>query len=148
MFRGSSFHSIDAKGRIIIPVRFRSLIAEDDRNGVVVSRMDDGLFAYTFDEWGRIENNILSLPEKDNSMRRFIRIFIGSATECICDKQDRILLPQILRDYAKLEKEIVLVGALNHFEIRSRENWEVENAEMENDLKNEGLRDTIAKLGL
>ena len=148
MFRGSSFHSIDAKGRIIIPVRFRGLIAGDSRNGVMASRMDDGLFAYTFDEWEKIENNILSLPEKDDSMRRFIRIFIGSAVECICDKQDRILIPQILRDYAKLEKEIVLVGALNHFEIRSRGNWEVENDEMENDLKNEGLRDTIAKLGL
>lgn len=148
MFRGSSFHTIDAKGRIIIPARFRDIIKTDGSNGVMISRMDNGLVAYAFDEWRKIEDRILSLAEKSNNMRRFRRVFIGGAFECMCDKQDRILIPPTLRQYAELEREIVLVGVLDHFEIWSRENWEKENSNMEVDMKAEEVRNEIAKLGL
>ena len=148
MFRGSSFHTIDAKGRIIIPARFREVIRINDTNGVVISRMDRGLVAYSREEWVRIENRILSLAEKSENMRRFRRVFIGGAFECMCDKQDRILIPPTLRQYAELEREIVLVGVLDHFEIWSRDNWEKENLYMEQDMKEEGVRNEIAKLGI
>jgi len=81
-------------------------------------------------------------------MRRFRRVFIGGAFECVWDKQDRILVPPTLREYAGLDKEIVLVGVLDHFEIWSRENWDKENATMEKDMKKEEVRNEIAKLGI
>jgi MraZ protein len=148
MFRGSSFHTIDAKGRIIVPARFREIIKADDNNGVMISRMDSGLVAYTHTEWRKIETRILSLAEKSDNMRRFRRVFIGGAFECPCDKQGRILIPPMLRQYAEVSREIVLVGVLDHFEIWSREKWEKENLHMEKDMKKEEVRNEIAKLGL
>jgi len=148
MFRGSSFHTIDSKGRIIIPARFRDVIKADGSYGVMLSRMDGALIAYTYDEWRKIENRILTLAEKSESMRRFRRVFIGGSFECPCDKQDRILIPQNLREYAEFEKDIVLVGVLDHFEIWSRDSWNRENMDLEKDMKKEGVRNEIAKLGL
>jgi MraZ protein len=148
LFRGSSFHTIDVKGRIIIPARFRGIIRDGDKPGVMLSKMDKGLVAYTFDEWFKIEEKILLLAEKSETMRRFRRVFIGTASECNCDKQDRILIPAPLRQYAGIDKEIVLVGVLDHFEIWSRENWDQENAALERDLQQEAVRDEITKLGL
>ena len=117
MFRGSSFHTIDNKGRLIVPARFRQFIKSKDGDGVMISRMDNCLVAYPFKEWRNLENKILSLAETSENMRRFRRVFIGGAFECSCDKQDRILVPQSLRQYADFNKEIVLVGVLEHFEI-------------------------------
>ncbi len=148
MFRGSSFHTIDTKGRIIVPARFRDIVRSDGSYGVMLSRMDRGLVAYTYDGWRKIENRILSLAEKSESMRRFRRVFIGGSFECPCDKQDRVLVPQNLREYAGLDREIVLVGVLDHFEIWSRENWDRENVYLEKDMKKEDVRNEIAKLGL
>ncbi len=148
MFRGSSFHTIDTKGRIIVPARFRDMIKADGSYGVMLSRMDQGLVAYTYDGWRKIENRILSLAEKSESMRRFRRVFIGGSFECPCDKQDRVLIPQNLREYAELDREIVLVGVLDHFEVWSRENWDQENMHLEKDMKKEDVRNEIAKLGL
>lgn len=148
MFRGSSFHTIDSKGRIIIPTRFRDIIRAGGGNGIVVSRMDKGLVSYTLEEWSKIESKILSLAEKSENMRRFRRVFIGGSFECSCDNQDRILIPPALRQYAELKKEIVLVGVLDHFEVWSRENWDKENMNMEKDMQKEEIRNEIAKLGL
>lgn len=146
MFRGSSFHTIDTKGRIIIPARFREVIR--DGEGVMISRMDSCLVGYDLEGWQKIEGRILSLAEKSENMRRFRRVFIGGAFDCSCDKQERILIPPTLRQYANLEKEIVLVGVLDHFEIWARESWEEENQAMEIDMKKEDVRNEIAKLGL
>ncbi len=148
MYRGSSFHTIDTKGRIIIPARFRDVIQKDGADGLMISRMDGSLVAYTMEEWSKIERRILSLAQKSESMRRFRRVFIGGAHPCSCDKQDRILIPPPLRQYAEFSREIVLVGVLDHFEIWARENWEKENLHMEEDMKKEDVRNEIAALGL
>jgi MraZ protein len=148
MFRGSSFHTIDAKGRIIIPARFREVINRNGSDGVMISGMDGCLYAYPHNEWSKIENKILSLAEKGESMRRFRRLFIGGAFDCVIDKHDRILIPPSLRNYSELDKEIVLVGVLDHFEIWSRIRWDLENQNMVKDLKKEGVRNEIAQLGL
>ena len=148
MFRGSSFHTIDSKGRIIVPARFRDVIKADGSYGVMLSRMDGGLMAYTYDGWRRIENRILSLAEKSESMRRFRRVFVGGSFDCPCDKQDRILIPQNLREYAEFDRDIVIVGVLDHFEIWSRDSWDQENMDLEKDMKKEDVRNEIAKLGL
>jgi len=139
MFRGSSFHTLDAKGRIIVPARFRDIIRANG-DGIMVSRMDSCLLAYTFPEWHQIESRILALSEKSETMRRFRRVFVGGAFECTTDKQERILIPPTLRQYAELDKEIVLVGVLDHFEIWSRENWDSENMKVMNIGENEMIR--------
>ena len=79
MFRGSSFHTIDGKGRIIVPARFRDMIQASGSDSMMISGMDLGLVAYTLPEWQKIETRILSLVEKSESMRRFRRVFIGGA---------------------------------------------------------------------
>jgi MraZ protein len=148
MFRGSSFHTIDAKGRIIVPARFRDVIRSGGGEGVMISVMDGCLVAYTHDEWRKIEARILSLAERSESMRRFRRVFIGGAHACDTDKQERVLVPPTLRKYAGLNKDIVLVGVLDHFEIWAREKWEDEQSRLEDEMKNEEVRNEIAKLGL
>ena len=148
MFRGSSYHTLDAKGRLIIPARFREVIKADGHDSVMVSRMDSCLLAYPFEEWQQLETKIMSQVDKSENMRRFRRVFIGGAHECNCDKQDRILIPPTLREYAGLDKEIVLVGVLDHFEIWSREGWDNESMNLEEDLKKEEVRNEIARLGI
>jgi len=146
VFRSSSFHTIDAKGRIIIPSRFRNILKSDKVYGVVVSNKDDCLYAYTFSEWEKVENKILST--KTNAMADFRRFFLGNSCECMCDRQDRILIPKSLRKYANLEKDIVLVGNLDRFEIWDRTLWDKINKEMEQKLKKEEVKEEIASLGL
>ena len=148
MFRGSSFNTIDSKRRIIIPARFRDVIKAGGGDGVIVTRLDKALFAYTFDQWSKIESRVLAMSETSEYMRRFRRVFIGGASDCNCDKQGRILIPPVLRQYAELEKEIVLVGQIVHFEIWSKENYEQEVVQMEEDMKKEAVSNEIAKLGL
>ena len=79
MFRGTSFHNIDPKGRIIIPSRFREFIKSDGREGVMVSTLDNCLYAYPYHEWYELERKIMALAETDEHMRRFRRLFIGGA---------------------------------------------------------------------
>ncbi|MCP4748957.1 MAG: division/cell wall cluster transcriptional repressor MraZ [Desulfobacteraceae bacterium] len=148
MFRGSSIHTIDDKGRIIIPSRFKDVIKASGRDAVMITRMDKSLFFYTLAEWNKIEERILSLADMSKNMRRIRRYFVGGAFECNCDKQGRVLIPPTLRDYAALVKEIVLVGLLDHFEIWSRENWDKENGQMEIDLQKGVVHEEIARLGL
>ena len=148
MFRGSSFHTIDAKGRFIIPSRYREVVKASGQDYVMITQMDGCLFAYTLDEWTKVENNLLQFPEKSDAMRRFVRFFIGSAHELRCDGQGRVLIPPALKQYAGLEKDIVLVGALNRFEIWSKENYDLEHEKNAEDLRNEDVRRDIAKLGL
>jgi MraZ protein len=147
MFRGSSFHNLDEKGRIIIPTRFRNHI-RDNGGMLMVSQMDGCLVGYTMGEWNKIETKLMDMAEKSAKMRRFRRIFIGEAAECSCDRQGRVLVPPTLRQYAELMKEIVLVGVLDHFEIWSKEKWDAEKTHLFEDLKEEDFSNEIAKLGL
>lgn len=148
MFRGSSFHTIDEKGRFAIPARFRDILRASEVDGITITTLDGCLKAYTREEWRKIERKILDLAEKSDTMRRFRRWFIGRASECTCDKQGRVLIPPALRLYAEINRDIVLVGVLDHFEIWDRSKWDQENAVLEDDMKQEELRNQIAKLGL
>jgi MraZ protein len=148
MFRGSSFHTIDPKGRIIVPARFRDVIKASGTDSIMITRMDSCLFAYAHDRWAELEQKILHLPEKSEEMRRFQRFFIGGAQDCKCDNQGRVLIPPFLKQYSKLDKDIVLVGVTDRFEIWSRENWDLENELQEKDMGNEQVRREIAQLGI
>lgn len=149
MFRGSSFHTIDSKGRIIIPSRFRELVRENGGEGLILSGMDNGLVAYPYTTWAEVERKILMMAEKSRAMRRFRRVFIGGSSDCPLDRQGRILVPQSLRQYANLNKDIVMVGVLDHFEIWSRDNWDEESRKLEEeDMRDTEVSNEIAKLGL
>jgi MraZ protein len=146
MFRSSSSHTIDPKGRVIIPARFKAVIVAGGGNELMITINAGCLYAYTMEKWTEIEKKLIAV--KLDYMTRFKRVFLGNATQCNCDKQDRILIPKPLRSYAGLEKEIVLVGLLDRFEIWSREGWEMENSKLKEDLNQADVRETIASLGL
>jgi MraZ protein len=146
MFRGSSSHTIDPKGRIIIPARYREVIKAGGTDGIMITGWDNCLYAYTQDEWRQQEKKILDFPEKSEAMRRFQRLFVGRAHDCKCDAQGRVLIPPMLKQYARLEKEIVLVGVLYRFEIWPREVWEQQDELMEKELRDGQVGQDIARL--
>lgn len=148
MFRGSFSHTLDDKGRFIVPARFKDVIRASGSDAVMITFLDGGLVAYTLEEWAKIEKRILSLPVKSQSMRRFRRVFVGGAHECSCDKQGRVLVPPTLRADAGLGKEIVLVGVIDHFEIWSQEMWDQQKKTMGDELQQAEVAEEIAQLGL
>ncbi|MNH72133.1 cell division protein MraZ [compost metagenome] len=121
MFMGEYQHSIDDKGRIIIPAKFRELLGT---SFVVTRGLDQCLFVYPQDEWGVMEQKLKALPLMKSDARAFTRFFFSGATECEWDKQGRVNLPATLRQYAKLEKDCVVIGVSNRVEIWSRDTWE------------------------
>ena len=120
MFMGEYNHTIDAKGRLIIPAKFRELLGEEF---VLTKGLDGCLSVYPMDEWKAFEEKLRALPLTNKNARTFSRFFVAGATMCELDKQGRILVPQALREFAGLEKEVVITGNLNKVEIWSREKW-------------------------
>ncbi|GAA0135896.1 division/cell wall cluster transcriptional repressor MraZ [Paenibacillus sp. YSY-4.3] len=121
MFMGEFQHSIDDKGRIIIPAKFRDLLGA---SFVVTRGLDQCLFVYPMQEWQVLEQKLKALPLMKSDARAFTRFFFSGATECEWDKQGRVNLPGNLRQYAKLEKDCVVLGVSNRVEIWSRDTWE------------------------
>ena len=121
MFMGEYNHTIDAKGRLIVPAKFREILGD---NFIVTKGLDGCLFVYPNDEWTRFEEKLKSLPLNNKNARQFTRFFLAGAAACEVDKQGRILLPQVLREFASLEKDVVLVGVASRIEIWSRERWD------------------------
>ena len=120
MFMGQYEHSIDAKGRIIIPVKYR----EDLGESFVVTRGLDGcLFLYPAQEWQSFVEKLKELPSNQNT-RKIQRQFLSKAMEVSLDKQGRILIPAILREVAALEKEVVFVGMMNRIEVWDKKRLE------------------------
>ncbi len=120
MFMGEYNHTIDAKGRLIIPAKFREQL---DDEFIVTKGLDGCLFAFPKDEWQAFEEQLRKLPLTQKNARRFTRFFMGGAATCELDKQGRILLPQNLREFAKLDKDVVLSGNLNRIEIWNKADW-------------------------
>ncbi len=146
MFRGTSYHTIDDKGRIILPSRFRDAIPGEEKN-IVATEWQGAIFAYNHDEWAKIEKNALS-AKKTPTIQNFIRFFIGGANFITLDKQDRFLIPNDLRKAAGLEKEIVLIGSLTRFEIWSKENLFKEKQKMADLLGHEDNQQEIDEIGI
>lgn len=121
MFMGEYNHTIDAKGRLIVPSKFREKLGDEF---VVTKGLDDCLFVYPLDEWANIEEAFRKVPLTNKKARDFVRFFFAGAASCEVDKQGRILLPPTLRNYAGLEKDIVSAGVLNRVEIWDKEKWE------------------------
>ena len=138
MFMGEYNHVIDAKGRLIIPARFRELLGEEF---ILTKGLDGCLSIYPMDAWEAFETKLRALPLTNKNARTFTRFFVAGATSCELDRQGRVLVPQPLREFAGLEKEVVLTGNLDRIEIWSKEKWS-ENCDYDDmDSIAEGMQD-------
>ena len=141
MFMSEYNHTIDTKGRLIIPAKFREVLGEEF---VVSKGMDGCLFVYANDDWNAFEQKLTSLPLINKEARQFARFFLAGAAQVEVDKQGRILLPAHLREFAGLDKDVVLVGVGSRVEIWSKEKWDgiSENVDMDD------ITSAMAGLGL
>ena len=130
---GEYQHTIDAKGRLIIPAKFREGLGE---HFVVTKGLDHCLFVYPQSEWKGFEQKLKQLPLTSIDARKFVRFFFSGAVECDLDNQCRIMLPANLRTYADLKKDIVSIGVNNRVEIWNKQNWKEYNEE-ENFISND-----------
>ena len=140
MFMGTTYNSIDEKNRMIVPSRFRS---ELGRSCVLTKGLDKCLYIYTTDSWAKQMEKIERLPESDPKVRAFIRHFCANAIECEFDKQGRIIIPQELKSYASIEKELVTMGAMSKIEIWSKETWE--DPDNDSKMKTEDFASALAE---
>lgn len=143
MFIGEYQHSLDSKGRIIIPSKFR-----DDLGPIFIMTkgLDNCLFVYPKNEWQVLEEKLKSLPLTNRDARAFVRFFFAGATECELDKQGRILIPSNLREHSKLEKEAVIIGVSTRVEIWSKSEWDTYNED--DSLSYESIAEKMAELGI
>lgn len=121
MFMGEYHHTIDAKGRLIVPSKLREALGDEF---VVTKGLDGCLFVYPNEEWKKFEKKLSELPITNANARKFTRFFLAGAVSMEVDKQGRILLPISLREFAGLEKEVVFVGVSKRIEIWSNRKWE------------------------
>lgn len=121
MFMGEYNHTIDAKGRLIIPSKFREVLGDEF---VVTKGLDGCLFVYENKEWTVFEEKLKSLPLTNKDARQFARFFLAGAASVEVDKQGRILVPSVLREFGGLDKDVVLIGVASRIEIWSKERWE------------------------
>jgi MraZ protein len=125
MFRGRSRHTLDEKGRLAIPTRFREVLKSRGDNYLVLTNHYSCLWAFARDDWKVVEEQVARLPKMDPKVQALLRYFISGAQECGI-KQGRITIPPDLREIPGLKKEVVLVGGLKFFEIWDKEKWEEE----------------------
>ncbi|RLA95363.1 MAG: division/cell wall cluster transcriptional repressor MraZ [Deltaproteobacteria bacterium] len=146
MFRGSYEHTIDSKGRVSFPAQFRNILPKDNERLVITNYYPAHLWAFTFEDWNRLEQKLAAFPLTDPDTRSFKHFFVSGAHEVPIDKLGRILIPPRLREYAHLNKELVFVGQITHIEIWNKENW---NSTFEASETNfEKVERKLADLGL
>jgi MraZ protein len=125
MFYGEYEHTIDNKGRLIIPSKFRDSFKEYDISGFYITRgLDRCLFMFTETEWKAQESKFRSVSFTKSDSRRFNRLYFSGAVEIECDKQGRILIPKYLKDYAGIKRDVMVIGVSNRIEMWARETWE------------------------
>jgi MraZ protein len=124
MFRGRHFHTIDPKGRLSVPAKYRDLLNERDTQTLVLTEGNKTcVWAYPLDEWEALEATWTTRSDLTPEARNVIRVAVASAKECPVDRAGRTLVPPELRSFAHLDKNVVIVGWLKRFEIWDRERW-------------------------
>lgn len=124
MFYGEYEHSIDRKGRLIIPSKFRQAFKENLVERFFVTRGLDGcLFLFAEDEWRTQEQKFKSMPFTKKGAREFNRLFFSGAIELTIDNQGRVLIPNYLKEFAGIKRDVMIVGVSNRIEVWSRERW-------------------------
>jgi len=143
MFIGEHFHSIDDKGRVSVPSKYR----QDLSDGVVITRgLDNCLFAYPRAEWDKIAERLSQLPLSQKKSRAFTRLMLAGAWDAEIDSQGRVMIPEYLRQYAGLKKHITLAGLYNRIEIWDEDNWQAYKHTTE--AASEEIAEGMADLGI
>ena len=143
MFYGEFQHTVDPKGRVIVPSTFREELGE---KFILTKGLDDCLFVYSMTEWSNLEAKLKTLPLSNKDARAFVRFFFSGATECEVDKQGRILIPQNLRSYAGLEKDIYIIGVSTRVEVWDKAKWETYNGD--ESLNPDSIAEKMSMLGI
>ena len=138
---GEYEHSLDAKGRIIMPSKFREDIGE---KFIVTKGLDGCLFAFSLEEWKIFEQKLRALPISNKDARAFSRFFFAGAIDCELDKQGRFLISSNLREFAGFEKDAVIVGMDSRIEIWAKEKWE----QADNDISADEIAQKMEMLGI
>ena len=152
MFRGQYEHTMDAKGRVSLPARFREVLAEMDVDGrnadrVILTRsFENSLELYPYDKWLNFEQDVQELPRFDRTVKRIKKVLVASAVEVTLDSHGRLLVPQSMRKFADLDRDVVWVGQLDTVELWSRERWEAAVDDALGDP--EDLQQAAAEFGL
>ncbi len=143
MFYGEYQHTVDPKGRVIIPAKLREGLGE---KFILTKGFDNCLFAYSMEEWKNFEEKMKTLPLTDKDARAFVRFFFAGATECEVDKQGRILIAQNLREYASIDKDVYVIGMAARVEIWDKSRWnEYQSGE---NLNADKLAEKLSMLGM
>lgn len=143
MFIGEFQHSLDVKGRLIIPSKFREKLGEVF---IVTKGLDKCLFVFPADEWQKFGEKLQSLPISSKDARAFSRYFFAGAAECSLDKQGRIMIPNNLRGHAEIDKDTYVIGVSGRLEIWSKVNWTDYNEG--DDLSYDAIAEKMAMLGI
>ena len=143
LFIGEYEHTIDPKSRIIMPSKFREDIGE---KFVVTKSLEGCLLVYSLEEWKSFEEKLRTLPTTDKNINKFIRIFFAGAIECELDKQGRFLISAKLKEYAELEKDVVIIGVSSKLEIWSKDKWE--NYNSSENISEDEIAEKMALLGI
>lgn len=143
MLIGEYEHSLDVKGRLILPVKIR----EDMGDKFIVTKGLDGcLFGFSQNEWTNFEEKLKTLPLTNKNARDFVRFFLSGATECEIDKQGRFLITSNLREYATLEKDAIIIGVGTRIEIWNREKWKSYNSD--ENISADEIAENMTMLGI
>ncbi|MEK7105427.1 MAG: division/cell wall cluster transcriptional repressor MraZ [Patescibacteria group bacterium] len=143
MFLGEYQHTLDDKGRLAVPVKFRA----DLSKGAVITRgLDGSLFLFPLEEWGKLAERLASLPLGRANSRAFARLMLAGAMDVELDKQGRIVIPEYLRAYATIDKQIVVAGLYNRLELWDKAKWETYQATNEDAAV--GIAEQLGELGL
>ena len=143
MFIGEYQHSLDPKNRVIMPSKFREKLGD---SFVMTKGLDNCLFIYSSKEWSIVEDKLKSLPMTNKDARAFVRFFFAGACECELDKQGRIVMPNHLKDYANIDKELVIIGVSTRIEIWSKEEWNKFNNDA--NISYEDVAERMSQLGI
>ena len=141
MLIGEYEHSLDAKGRLIMPAKLREDIGE---KFIVTKGLDGCLFAFSQKEWEVFEQKLRALPVSNKNARDFSRFFFAGAIECEIDKQGRFLISSNLREFAKLDKDVVIIGMNSRLEIWSKEKWQ----QCDDNISADEIAENMSMLGI
>lgn len=143
MFIGQYTHNLDEKGRLAVPKKFREVLT----SGAVVTRgLDSCLFLYTKTEWAKLAEKLANLPFSQANTRAFARLMLAGAMEVSIDKQGRVVIPEYLRTYATLSKEVIVAGLYNRLELWDKKAWEEYSAK--NEAASNQIAEQMSELGV
>ena len=143
MLMGEYEHSLDAKGRLIMPAKLREDMGE---KFIITKGLDGCLFGFSQNEWENFETKLKTLPLTNKNARDFVRFFLSGAMECEIDKQGRFLISSNLRNVATLEKEVVIIGVGTRIEIWNKDKWEEYNSE--ENISADDIAENMTMLGI